>query len=79
MKQSLRRNKRRAYQYTKGQLNRAIDSLYPPLSKGNSTVVVLDVILHGLVKQKASETVVKFIRYSLVQMIAEISKNTRNN
>jgi hypothetical protein len=75
VKHGLRRNKKIAYHYTKGELNRAINSLIHPLSKRNPTLVVLDVILHGLVEQKTSETVVKFIRYSLPQIIAEMSKN----
>jgi hypothetical protein len=75
VKQSLQTKKKRAYHYTKGELNRAIDSLIHPLSKRNPTLVILDVILHGLVEQKPSETVVKFIRYSLPQIVEEMSKN----
>jgi hypothetical protein len=55
-------------------LNRAIDSLIHPLSERNPTLVVLDVILHGLVEQKPTETVAKFIRYSLPQLIDELTK-----
>jgi hypothetical protein len=75
VKQSLRSSKKRAYYYTKGELNRAIDSLIHPLSKRNPTLVVLDVILHGLVEQKPAETVAKFIRYTGPEIIRELTKS----
>jgi hypothetical protein len=75
VKQSIRRNKKRAYHYTKGELNRAIDSLIHPLSKRNPTLIVLDVILHSLVEQKPTETAAKFIGYSLPQLIDELTKS----
>jgi len=37
-------------------------------------LVVLDVIFHGLVEQKPTETVAKFVRYSLPQLIDELTK-----
>jgi hypothetical protein len=41
-----------------------MDSLIHPLSKLNLATVVLDVILHGLVEQEPTETVVRFMRYN---------------
>ena len=75
MKQSRPRNTKQAYSYTKGELNRVIDSLIHPLSKRNPTLIVLDVILHGLVEQKPAETIAKFMRYTAPEIINELTKN----
>ena len=75
MKQSPRRNKKQAYSYSKGELNRAIDSLIHPLSKRNPTLIILDVILHSLVEQKPAETIAKFMRYTGPEIVNELTKN----
>ncbi|MDH5450939.1 MAG: hypothetical protein OEX77_08600 [Candidatus Bathyarchaeota archaeon] len=69
------RRKKKRNTYSKGELNRLIDSLLHPLIDRNPAFMITDVILHGLVEQNPSETTIKFIRYSLPKIIKEIMGN----
>ena len=71
MPHHLRRTKKQK-PYSKGELNRLIDSLLHPLIDRNPAFIITDTILHGLVEQNPSETVVKFLRYNLPKIIKDI-------
>ena len=73
-----KRKKKRNY-YTKGELNRLIDSLLHPLFDLSSAFIAADTILHGLVEQNPPETAVKFIRYSLPKIIEEITSPSEHD
>jgi hypothetical protein len=62
-------------QYSKGELNRVIDSVFHPLFDRSSTFMVIDTVLHGLVEQNPTVTVRKFTRYNLPKIIEEILKS----
>jgi len=65
--------------YTKGELNKLIDSLCHPLSKTDKRFILVDVLLHAMVEQNPSETVLKFIRYSFPKLMEEISRKSRED
>jgi len=65
--------------YTKGELNKLIDSLCYPLLKTNKGFVLVDGLLHAMVEQNPPETVLKFIRYSLPKIMEEISRKGRED
>ena len=65
--------------YTKGELNKLIDSLCHPLLKTNKGFVLVDGLLHAMVEQNPPETVLKFIRYSLPKIMEEISRKNRED
>jgi hypothetical protein len=66
--------KKKKRHYSKGEINRLIDSLLHPLFGHSSAFVAVDVALHGLVEQNPPETIKKFVRYTLPKIIAEILK-----
>ncbi|MGD0977548.1 MAG: hypothetical protein ABR962_00235 [Candidatus Bathyarchaeia archaeon] len=75
MSQKLSRKKKNEKQYSKGEINRLIDSMLHPLFDSSPVFIVVDSVLHGLVEQNPKETVGKFARYTLPKIIEEILKN----
>ena len=69
--------KRKKSGYSKGEINKMIDSLIHPLFGRNPAFVLVDSLLHGLVEQNPPETVVKFIRYNLPEVIQEIRRHSK--
>lgn len=65
----------RKRQYSKGEINRLIDSLLHPLFDQSSALMAVDTALHGLVEQNPPETIKKFARYTLPKIIEEILKS----
>jgi hypothetical protein len=65
--------------YTKGELNRLIDSLCHPLSKRDKGFILVDGLLHAMVEQNPPITVQKFIKYSLPNLLEEIGKKSRED
>jgi hypothetical protein len=66
------RKKKKESIYSKGEINKLIDSLLHPLSDRYPTLTIFDSILHGLVEQNPPETILKFVRYNLPKIIEEI-------
>lgn len=50
------RNKKRK-QYSKGEINGIIDCLVHSLYKSNSTFIIIDATLHGIVEQNPQDTI----------------------
>jgi hypothetical protein len=65
---------RRKKIFTKGELNRAVDAVFHPLCKVDKRFLLLDGFLHGLVERDPPETVRKFLRYNLAEIIKEVSE-----
>jgi hypothetical protein len=65
------RKKKSRSHYSKGEINQLIDSLLHPLFDNNPTLMIVDTVLHGLVEQNSQETFLKFIRYSLPNIIKD--------
>lgn len=63
--------------YTKGELNRLIDSLCHPLSKTDKGFVLVDGLLHAMVEKDPPTTVKKFIRYNLPKILDQVSGKSR--
>lgn len=63
--------------YTRGELNRLIDSLCHPLFKTNEGYILVDGLLHGLVEQNPPITIRKFIKHNLPKLIEQIKKKTK--
>jgi hypothetical protein len=73
-----RRGKRRVF--TKGDVNRLIDSMLHPFMRGEQKVpvMVLDALAHAMVEQNPRESMVKFIRYTAPKLL-EAAKSRRRN
>ena len=72
-----RKKKRLDKPYTKGELNKLIDSLCHPLFKTNERYILLDGLLHGLVEQNPPLTIRKFVKYNLPKLIEQIEKEIK--
>jgi len=64
--------------YTKGELNKFIDSLCHPFFKTNKGFILVDGLLHAMVEQSPPKTVKKFIKYNLPKMVEQISEKSKN-
>jgi hypothetical protein len=63
--------------YTKGQLNKIIDSFLHPHYSENESLRLLDGLLHGLVEKNPPESIRKFIRYNMRPIIKKITKRSQ--
>jgi len=64
MKKNPKPRRKGAKPYTKGELNKLIDTLCHPLFQENPSFILIDSLLHGLVEQNPPQTVRKFIQYN---------------
>jgi hypothetical protein len=64
--------KKRPKRYTKGELNKLVDSLVHPLCKKNSGLIFVDGLLHALIEQNPPQSVSKFIRYNLPKILEQL-------
>ena len=76
-KLSNRKGRKLTRPYTKGELNKLIDSLCHPLFKVDKGFIILDEFLHALIEQNPPLTIRKFIRHNLPKLIQQI-KRTEN-
>jgi hypothetical protein len=67
------RRKRKAT-YTQGELNRLIDGVFHPLCKEDRRFVLLDLFFHGLVERNLSDSVRKFFKYNMSDIVKEINE-----
>jgi len=75
----VRKKKRTAKPYTKGELNRLIDGLCHPLFRTDAGYIFVDGILHGLVERDPELSIRKFVKYNLPTLIKQMEKKTRQN
>jgi len=70
------RKKKRSI-YSKGEINCLIDSILHPLFDLNPAFNMVDTIFHGFVEENPPETALKFLRYNLPRIIAELTRGTK--
>ena len=66
---------RRQTVYTKGEINRLIDSLCHPLSNADPAILILDGFLHRLVERKTPLSARKFLKHNIPMLIEEIGRS----
>ena len=71
-----RPRKKRLKPYSKGELNRLVDSLCHPFYDENEAFRAIDGLLHAVIEQDPPTSVRKFIRYNLPEIIKKISRNS---
>jgi len=74
-----RKNRQRSFRhqkpiYTRGELNRLVDAFLHPLAKTNFDLLILDGILHGIIERNPPESVMKFIEYSLPELLSKLMR-----
>jgi len=67
-----RKRKRRKAIYSRGELNRMVDSALHPLFETSPVFMAVDEVAHLLIEQDLRESIVKFIRYSLPALVQKI-------
>jgi len=60
--------------YTKGEINKLIDSVCHPLSKANPAMLILDGFLHGMVERNPPLSARKFLKHNLPMLIEETGR-----
>jgi hypothetical protein len=59
-----------AWVYTDGELNKLVDAFVHPLIKHDPRLVVIDATLHAIIERNPSESILKFIRYALRDLLS---------
>ncbi len=57
--------------YSKGQLNKMIDSVMHPLFKKDAKFIIVDSALHALVEQNPTLSISKFLKYNLQEIVQQ--------
>lgn len=71
MKQD-KKPRRRKTIYSKGELNRLVDSALHPLFEHSPIFLAVDEAAHALIEQNLRESALKFVRYSLPTLIQKL-------
>ncbi len=66
------RKHRLAGLYTKGDLNYVVDSLLHPLIEKDRRFIIVDEAAHALIEQDPRQSVLKFSRYRLPDLLREL-------
>ena len=64
--------------YSDGELNRLIDALLHPIGRQHPEILILDGILHGIVEQNPTESILKFIHYNGAKLLAHKVRQRRH-
>ena len=63
--------------YTKGHLNQIVDSVVHPLVEEDPKWIIIDGILHSIVEQNPEESMLKFIKFGLPELLKAVLKMKR--
>jgi hypothetical protein len=74
MKTHRKKKKRTPLPYTKGDLNKIVDTMCHPLFKTNESFRLVDGLLHALIEQNPRTTVRKFAKYNLPVLTKQLKK-----
>jgi hypothetical protein len=74
-KRTGRRN--RTTPYTVGEINKLIDGLIHPLAEKDKSFILLDGVLHALNERDPPQSLRKFVKYNLPEIIKRIEKASR--
>jgi len=67
-----RRREARRRTYTKGDVNKLIDSCLHPLARQNPQILIIDGFLHALVEQEPPRSASKFLVYNLPKLVSQL-------
>jgi len=69
-----RRRKAKKRLYTRGELNRLVDSICHPFYNENPSLIILDGFLHAMVERNPSLSVRKFLTHNLPILVKQLRK-----
>ena len=64
--------------YTKGELNKLIDSLVHPFCQRDTKFFLLDGVLHAIVEGDPPSSVRKFVKYNLPEIVKQLGEKQQN-
>lgn len=73
-KRSPKRRRKRKATYTRGELNKLIDAVFHPICETDKRFLLLDTFCHALVERNPPETVRKFFKYNMSDIVKELSE-----
>jgi hypothetical protein len=63
--------------YTTGEINKLIDGLIHPLAEKDKKFILIDGFLHALNERDPPQSLRKFLKYNLPEIIRRIEKSSR--
>ena len=69
--------KRKTSSYSKGELNRLVDSVLHPLYKKNQAIRLIDGAVHALIEQDLPQSTKKFLQYNLPELAKKALKKRK--
>jgi len=72
MPKKRKRRKRSSSLYTKGQLNTLADNLLHPLIQKHKELRIIDEMAHIVIEGDLRESLIKFLRFTLPQIVREL-------
>lgn len=73
-----RTRRRKRPPFTVGEINKLIDVLIHPLAEKDKSFVFLDGVLHALNERNPPQSLRKFIKYNLPEIVKRREKDSRN-
>ena len=70
----IKTKKKKGKVYTKGEINRLVDTLVHPLYKKTDVFRVLDGLLHAIVEEDAPTSIRKFFQYNLPDLMKKTTE-----
>jgi hypothetical protein len=77
-KRTAKRKRKRKAAYSKGELNKLIDGICHPLCESDKRFFLLDSFLHALVERDPPETVRKFVKYNLPEIMKQLEEKRQD-
>jgi len=69
--------RRRRRIYSKAELNRLLDDIMHPPARNNPFLVLADGVLHFIIERDPYTSTLKFVKYSLPEIIEQIIRNSK--
>lgn len=71
-----RSRRKRGSPYTVGEINKLIDVLIHPLAERGKSFILVDGVLHALNERNPPQSLRKFIKYNLPEIVKRIEKDS---
>jgi len=71
--------RRRRNFYSQGELNAIVDSVFHPLAKRNPWFILLDGLLHAIMEEDPTTSVLKFVRYNTPVLFDLVKRRIRDD
>lgn len=77
VRKSKARGQLKGHSYTEGELNKLIDAVFHTLVRLNPEFLIIDGILHSLIEQDPTQSVLKFLHYNAPKLLAQYRRQVK--